>query len=463
MMKLRFSKNFTFLITASEATSKVATFFVIPVSGLLLATSDFNVWSIVFPSIQILSSALAFGLPSYVLRSYYSGSLQNKPDLTPIYNSFLILLSVTFFIFLGLKVMDTNSPVVRWDVYWILISNSFLLLIQQKYQADKNGVKYFNQSIVWRLVFALGIVIFYVFRMNIDLNFLLAFLLGTQILLVVVAIYQECLPFKISIKLFEQKEIFKFGVPLFLIGILQYIIYMNSRYFVYNNGMEADTAAFALIHTFVGGLNLLFVIFVRIYVPKLYAVLSGEIPQSILFIYKAIIFSFFEIITSLIFISLFCYAYFYEGEFEGKIFLITPIMIIGQFFYALQVFFSDSLVFDGKTFKLFIINLFLTFFSIGLSLFFVKQYGILGAAVGVAITQFLSVAMLTAATRGKFRDILGYEFAGKRLIRILVLLLSAFGCYYVFGKIPVIIFFLLSVIYLTWKLNVPLILKQFKS
>ena len=462
-MKFKFFKNTSFLIAASEGISKIATFFVIPVSGLFLVTSEFNLWSIIFPSIQILSSALAFGLPSYLLRSYYTGFIQNKSDHIPIYNSFLILLFGTFFIFWFLKLIDTESPIGRWDVYGILMSNSFLLIIQQKYQAEKNGIKYFNQALVWRLGFALQIVCFVVFRIKIDLNSLLTFLLGTQLLLVVVAIFQECLTFKISIKFSQQKEIFKFGFPLFLIGILQYIIYMNSRFFVYNNALETDTAIFSLIHTFVGGLNLLFVIFVRIYVPKLYAVLSGQLPKSALFFYKAVIFSLFEIITSLVFIALFCYSHFYQGEFEGKIFLITPILIIGQFFYALQVFFSDTLVYDGKTFKSLIIYLFVASSSILLSFILVKKYGILGAAVGIAMTQFISVVVFAMTTKNKFQELLGFQFTIKKLTRILFLIFSAFGCYYLFGKITVVIFLILLVFYLIWKLNIPLILKQVKS
>ena len=66
------------LIAIAEAMAKLATFIILPLAGLVLSTSEFNLWAIVFPSVQVLSSAFSFGLPNYILRSFYMYDDQQK-------------------------------------------------------------------------------------------------------------------------------------------------------------------------------------------------------------------------------------------------------------------------------------------------------------------------------------------------------------------------------------------------
>jgi hypothetical protein len=79
---------------------------------------------------------------------------------------------------------------------------------------------------------------------------------------------------------------------------------MNSRYFVYNKGDADATAIFSIIHTFVGALNLLFVVFVRIYIPKLFEMLNGSRSVDSIQFYKSFIFSLLEILSIFIFRTL---------------------------------------------------------------------------------------------------------------------------------------------------------------
>jgi len=461
-MKLIFSgKSTDFLIAFAEGLAKIATFFIIPVSGLFLATSDFNLWSIIFPSIQILASAISFGLPNFILRSYYVGSGEDKVNNAPVYIAFVFVFLFSFLGFIAIKNWFSDNLFIRWDIYIILITNSFLLIIQQKYQAERNGIGYFNQSLIWRVGFALLLVLFFLFKLDVGLDFMLTSLLIIQLGLMVAAIYQECLPFKPKISWKEQFNILKFGFPLFLTGILQFMIYMNSRYFVYNKGEVHETAIFSIIHTFIGTLNLLFVIFVRIYIPKLFEVLSGKKEIDSLFFYKKVMFALFEIISILIFIGLFCYSAIFRFKFVDEIFRLTPILILGQFFYALQIFIIDSMLYYQKTVKMFLISLTSATFSIIVSYLLVLKFGIYGASVGVALTQFLSFAIVVYFTGNLYKIVLGFKFSLLRVIRISILMFTAFCCYFFLGQIAVIAFLIISMVYLIWELKLPMFIKNF--
>jgi O-antigen/teichoic acid export membrane protein len=247
-------------IALAEIVSKIATFFILPISGLFLTTSDFNLWSIIFPSIQILAGALSFGLPSYLLRSYFLANSNKIEDNLNVFNFFVLLTIIYLLLFIPIHYYFNSNPFISWTIFLILLTNSFLLIIQQKYQAEKKGVEYFYQSIVWRIGFALFLIFLLFFKTNNTLNLLLYFLLLLQFLIVIYSLLFDCKPFKFKFNYKRKKEIFNFGIPLFFIAIMQYIIYMNSRYFIYNKGNEFDTSSFSLIHTFIGSLNLLFVV-----------------------------------------------------------------------------------------------------------------------------------------------------------------------------------------------------------
>jgi O-antigen/teichoic acid export membrane protein len=461
-MKLFFSgKSTDLLVATAEGLAKIATFFIIPISGLFLPTSDFNLWSIIFPSIQILASAISFGLPNYVLRSYFVKGNENKVDNSPVYIAFSLLFLFSLFCFIAIKSWFSENLFLRWDIFMILVTNSFLLIIQQKYQSERNGVGYFNQSFVWRIGFAILLVLFFLFNLEVGLDFMLKSLLFIQLGLLAVAIYKDCRFFKSKINWKEQSEIIKFGFPLFLTGVLQFMIYMNSRYFVYNKGEVHDTAIFSIIHTFIGTLNLLFVIFVRIYVPRLFEVLSGEKDMGSLFFYKKVMFPLFEIVSILIFIGLFCYSAIFRFTFEDEIFRLTPILIFGQFFYSLQIFIIDSMLYYQKTINMFLISLVSAAFSIIIGYLLVQKFGIYGASVGVALTQFLSLIIVIYFTGNLYEIIIGVKYSLIRVMRISILMFTAFCCYNFLGHIAVIVFFIILMGCLIWELKIPKLIKKF--
>lgn len=461
-MKLFFrGKSTNLLIATAEGLAKIAAFFIVPVSGLFLATSDFNLWSIIFPSIQILASAISFGLPNYVLRSYFVEGNEDKGNNSPVYTAFFFVFLFSLFCFIAVKNWFSENLFLRWDIYMILITNSFLLIIQQKYQAERNGVGYFNQSFVWRIGFAIVLVLFFLFNLEVGLDFMLKSLLFIQLGLMAVAIYKDCLPFKSKINWKEQSEIIKFGFPLFLTGVLQFMIYMNSRYFVYIKGEVHETAIFSIIHTFIGALNLLFVIFVRIYVPRLFEVLSGKKEIDSLFYYKKAMFALFEIISILIFIGLFCYSAIFRFKFVDEIFRLTPILILGQFFYSLQLFIFDSMLYYQRTVQMFLISLISTVFSVIIGYLLVQKFGFYGASVGVALTQFLSLIIVIYFTGNLFEIILGVKYSLIMVTRISIIMFAAFCCYYFFGQIAVIVFFIIPMGYLIWELKVNELIKKF--
>lgn len=432
--------------------AKLATFIILPLAGLVLSTSEFNLWAIVFPSVQVLSSAFSFGLPNYILRSFYMYDDQQKKIVNnQIFNSFLILFLVTTVLFVAGLLYKIGSPFFRWEIYAIIITNSFLLIIQQKYQAEKKGKEYLIQSLIWRNFFALILLAAILFGFNVGLDNLLYSLLLIQSTLCLWGIYKECIPFATGIQKSIQVSIFKFGFPLFLIGMMQYIVSINSRYFVYNQGVENDTAIFSIIQTFVGGLNLLFVIFVRIYIPKLFGVLSGIASYKSLDLYKKIVFPLFEILTLGILLSLFVYSSFYKTSFDDQIFKLTPVLIIGQFFYGMQIFVADSIVYKGHTIKLLIINSIVTFISMFIGFFMVKYYGVFGGAVSVALTQLISLLLILLATKSLFMSIIGKNYFLLKLFRITFLILAFSQVYSFFDKTVLLICLIVVIVYLILK------------
>lgn len=432
--------------------AKLATFIILPLAGLVLNTGEFNLWAIVFPSVQVLSSAFSFGLPNYILRSFYKDDDHQKKIVNnQIFNSFLIIVLITIVFFVAGLLYKIKSPFFRWEIYAIIITNSFLLIIQQKYQAEKKGKEYLIQSLLWRNFFALILLTSILFGFKVGLDNLLYSLLLIQATLCVWGIYKECIPFAPGIQNSIQVSIFKFGFPLFLIGMMQYLVSINSRYFVYNQGVENDTAIFSIIQTFVGGLNLLFVIFVRIYIPKLFGVLSGNASYKSLDLYKKIVFPLFEILTLGILLSLFVYSSFYKTPFDDQIFKLTPVLIIGQFFYGMQIFVADSIVYKGHTIKLLIINSIVTFISMFIGFFMVKYYGVFGGAVSVALTQLISLLLILLATKSLFMSIIGKNYFLLKLFRITFLILTFSQVYSFFDKTVLLICLIVVIVYLTLK------------
>ena len=449
-------KTPNFLIAVAEVLSKVATFIIIPLSGLFLVTNDFILWALIFPTIQILSGALSFGLPTYLLRSYTKEIVDNKVDSTQIFISFLIISAVSSFVFLIFKGIYIDSPLVSWKIYLILITNSFLLIIQQKYQADKNGVKFFNQTVIWRIGFAIVLPTTYLLKYEASLDLLLNMLLLIQLLLLIVAVYQECLPFKFNFDLLQQKKIFKFGYPLFITGILQYIIYMNGRYFIFEMGMEAEAYAFSIIQSLVGALNLVFAVFVRVYVPHFFEFLSEKKSIDSLSVYKTIMFPIFEIVTVTIFIGLIIFSSLYQASFDEYIFIVTPILIFGELFFLIQIFVINSLIYFNKTLTFLIFNIVLAALSFLLGYMLVNKFGIYGGAGSVALTKLVSVFLAIILMKDLFKSLLGNIFCIEKLIRITFLMLSFFICFSVFGREAVIYLMVGTLCFLVWKFNIPL-------
>jgi O-antigen/teichoic acid export membrane protein len=160
-------------------------------------------------------------------------------------------------------------------------------------------------------------------------------------------------------------------------------------------------------------------------------------------------------------IGLFIYSSLYKSKFEEYIFLITPILVIGQFFYGLQLFIVDSLTFFNKTINLFIVSLSSVFFSVIIGYFLVDKFGILGGAIGIALSQLLSLIIVIFFTADLFKAILGFRFCIERIIRISLFILVPFIFYQAFGKIASISVCLIIVSYLVWKLNIPSLSKEF--
>jgi O-antigen/teichoic acid export membrane protein len=400
-------------------------------------------------------------MPNFLLRAHFLNSTRPKVDGMPIYNAFLLLTVTAAIVFACVKNSFDSNEFLTWLIFLILITNSFLLIIQQKYQAERNGLRYFNQSIVWRIGFAIVLLILFFFKIHIQLNFLLISLLVIQVLLMIVAFVQECIHFKFKFEIEEQRDIFKFGFPLFLIGAMQYITFMNSRYFVYSQGDANETAIFSLIHTFVGALNLLFVVFVRVYIPKLFEVLNGSKKHESISMYKKLIFSLLEALTLFVFLSLFIYSEIYRSNFESEIFRLTPILVLGQFFYCFQIFIIDSLLYHGKTGKMFAISLMSALASVSIGYTLVQHFGIYGAALGVAITQFLSFLIVVYFTVDLFKLILGVRFCLQMLLRISMMMLAAYLCYMFLNKIFLFTYFVILGSYLIWKLDIPELYKKF--
>ena len=366
------------LIGAAEVFSKGATFIIMPLSGLFLATSDFILWALIFPTIQILSSALSFGLPTFLLRNYAVGNVCNKKGNAQIFLSFLIVLVASLFVFLIFKGVGYDNPLVNWTIYLLLITSSFLLIIQTKYQAEKNGIKFLSQTIVWRVIFAILLPIIYFLKAKASLDLLLGLLLLIQVILVVIAVYQECLPVRFEFDLLEQKRAFKFGFPLFLAGVLQYVIYMNGRYFIFEMGVEAESYVFSIIQSIVGALNLLLAVFVRVYVPHFFAFLSGKKSIESLYVYKTILFPFFEIMIIVIFLCLIAFSSLNQTSFDDYIFVVAPILIFGEFLFFIQIFVINDLMYSGRTLTFLVINMVLATLSFLLGYVLVNKFGIYG-------------------------------------------------------------------------------------
>ena len=162
-------------------------------------------------------------------------------------------------------------------------------------------------------------------------------------------------------------------------------------------------------------------------------------------------FPLFEILTLGILLSLFVYSSFYKTSFDDQIFKLTPVLIIGQFFYGMQIFVADSIVYKGHTIKLLIINSIVTFISMFIGFFMVKYYGVFGGAVSVALTQLISLLLILLATKSLFMSIIGKNYFHLKLFRITFLILAFSQVYSFFDKTVLLICLIVVIVYLALK------------
>jgi O-antigen/teichoic acid export membrane protein len=121
-------------------------------------------------------------------------------------------------------------------------------------------------------------------------------------------------------------------------------------------------------------------------------------------------------------------------SFDKEIIMIAPILILGQFFYGIQIFVVDSIVFKGDTVKLMILNGLVTVFSTVVGYFFVRYFGLIGGAISVFLSQLFSLVLVLFITNDLFRRILGYKFLLISFAELLCLLVTLLIFYFFLGK-----------------------------
>jgi O-antigen/teichoic acid export membrane protein len=110
---------------------------------------------------------------------------------------------------------------------------------------------------------------------------------------------------------------------------------------------------------------------------------------------------------------------------------------------------------------MFLISLVSAAFSIIIGYLLVQKFGIYGASVGVALTQFLSLIIVIYFTGNLYEIIIGVKYSLIRVMRISILMFTAFCCYNFLGHIAVIVFFIILMGCLIWELKIPKLIKKF--
>lgn len=345
-----------------------------------------------FILLQTLIVALSYiflQIPSQAYDRFYN-TVKNKVSYVNEFRTILIFVNIfsVFIISIYGYVMKKFSYEILFLIYiFFLLLNNYSFN-QKVFLLNLERTNYFYLKVLESIAKFIMPIVFYFYFQTLE-AFLGGLVFGYMISFLILTKFMKNYPFKININIENFKKYFLFAYPIIFVSIFSWGISFSDRYFIEYLSGTRDVAIYAILAQVAGIgqiIGQIYSMYVNPKVLKLYEENKrvGVVYLNSMLLKLIIIFVFLSIIICVLPSDI--YTILIKKELISKpYYLITfYILMIGVFFSISQTALSMHLTLSKKIHILAYIN-FVAFSINILGNFFIKDYGILAAAISTLI------------------------------------------------------------------------------
>jgi O-antigen/teichoic acid export membrane protein len=376
-----------------------ANFLLMPIYTKVLSKAEFGQIELISTLTAIIGILLTFGLPQLIFVEYFHTEPKQRSKL--IFNTVLIylLLSLPLFcIFLLIIIKNTSfffKTYVDQDallmafiaIFLSFFQSIFISILQVSKQAKKLTLFQISLGI---LTLALNIYLVYYLRKGIFGYFASTFIVALFSFAYIVYDVMNKIDyaFKFEFRLKFQKIInyLKNGSPFVLGAVSVWILAGADRWIILYYLDDAGVGIYSVAYRFASMYYPLLIIpILNAYTPNLFEKFSNNnFHQNM----KKIIISSFLVSLILAFITPLVAQFLIDKSYYASLELM-PILVIGYCFFFLTQVIAAIIVFKKKTNVLLQNIFFANIANILLNIFFIRKFGLVGAAVAFSSSQFV--------------------------------------------------------------------------
>lgn len=395
------------LFSSSTVAYQGSNLIVIMIAAKLLGPEIYGLWNLL-ALIVVYGAYLHLGALDIMSRNIpiYKG-MDNKKKMHELLGiglgiTLLVPITVGLVIVFASEIFFTSSPLLRWSLKLMTIYLFLQMLLQYSQRYLKANCQF--DKVSYQL-FMLAIVLPFITIPLIKLYSLEGLILGQSItILIVLFLTIRYVPFNFHIE-FDPKKIFpvvKIGFPIMLLGIAYIFFETVDRWIIVEFLDIRELGYYSLANKAFAFVMLLAAVIGEQIYPRMAEKYGerGDPTYLIPLIFKQIVMTWVVIVPLII--TLYVLIPFLIKAFLSEYIPaigIVNIFLLGAFFFAPALAFSNYLIITDKHIYCLICIIFSIFLNIALSLFFVKVIGlgIKGVALG-AIGSYLFISMMLILT-----------------------------------------------------------------
>lgn len=391
-----------FSYTGFQAINKLVPFFLLPLFTRVLSKEELGYYTLYQTLIVIVFPLLTLGMQNAVSVNYFR--LNERRFRRYISNVlYAVLLVVLIFVIVYFFVGKYISHIIQFPTIWLFVTilivyPQFIVQLRLVLYRNQNKIKNFGMIAISNTLLTnlLGLAFIFVFHLSWK-----GMILGVLIGEIIVAFFSFISFYKEGLLVYQKsiryiKDAIKVGLPVTFHQVGSWLsnafnrILINSLLGIAATGTYGVGAVYGMIMTFVqDSFNIA-------YVPYLFSNLKNKNESTELRIVKISLFFYITYFFAAIAISAFglCFTSMIFGStYADTTTFIVPLIFASAIngFYKIHV---NFLFYYKKTFSIAKITFCLGLINIPLAYFFIKSWGLLGAAYSLMIVQFFSYLLI---------------------------------------------------------------------
>lgn len=380
-----------------------------PILTRLFSVSDYGILGLVTSTVAIVTAVVKLGFPVSIVRHYSESKETNNLDefystMFFGYGFLALCATVTFIIavqFVPDRILDTNMRYLMSIASILVFLKAIDAIITSFYRAAQQSRFYILINVIIRygtFISGVAVVLFLI-------KSLYGYYLGTIVLHVVIALFliyfflkrRNITPAQFSSDLF--KKSIRFGVFMAGSEIGDLMLTYADRYFIHyylgSQQLGIYTAGYNLAMYTV----MIIITPVNLAIDPIYLSIFSKkgIEETRLFLSKALryfLLILFPVILGFIAVGKDFIAIMASSKYS-EAYYIVPYIIIGYAIYACQPFLNAGLIIRKKTHIFMIVRIVSTILNIGLNIFLIPRYGIIGAAQATLLSYLFYTGVIT--------------------------------------------------------------------